>query len=143
METIHITFDELTKHMAPVHSGLGPAPNLLTPGPISSGLPMFDEYFQPTLGDRLEPHVPAAQVLVNQFDPSVSLSLDQDAPSGSHSPSSLDHQSSSVHQDVAADHSFKVNPFAPADPAPFVNAFAPNLTSEASSFEDILIIEPN
>ncbi|GJW34975.1 retrovirus-related pol polyprotein from transposon TNT 1-94 [Tanacetum coccineum] len=60
-------------------------------------------------------------VLVNQSGPSVSLSLDQDAPLGSHSPSSLDHQSSSVHQDVVADHLFEVNPFAPADPAPFVN----------------------
>ncbi|GKF51818.1 retrovirus-related pol polyprotein from transposon TNT 1-94, partial [Tanacetum coccineum] len=38
METIHVTFDELTEQTAPVHSSLGPNPNLLTPGPISSGL---------------------------------------------------------------------------------------------------------
>ncbi|GJZ64584.1 retrovirus-related pol polyprotein from transposon TNT 1-94 [Tanacetum coccineum] len=38
METIHITFDELTEQTAPVHSSSGPDPNLLTPGPISSGL---------------------------------------------------------------------------------------------------------
>ncbi|GJU33362.1 retrovirus-related pol polyprotein from transposon TNT 1-94, partial [Tanacetum coccineum] len=38
METIHVTFDELTGQTAPIHSSLGPAPNLLTPGPISSGL---------------------------------------------------------------------------------------------------------
>ncbi|GKB97842.1 retrovirus-related pol polyprotein from transposon TNT 1-94 [Tanacetum coccineum] len=38
METIHVTFDELTEQTAPVHSSSGPAPNLLTPGPISSGL---------------------------------------------------------------------------------------------------------
>ncbi|GJW55476.1 retrovirus-related pol polyprotein from transposon TNT 1-94 [Tanacetum coccineum] len=38
METIHVTFDELTEQMAPVQSSPGPAPNLLTPGPISSGL---------------------------------------------------------------------------------------------------------
>ncbi|GKE29326.1 retrovirus-related pol polyprotein from transposon TNT 1-94, partial [Tanacetum coccineum] len=38
METIHVTFDELTGQTAPVHSSSGPAPNLLTPGPISSGL---------------------------------------------------------------------------------------------------------
>ncbi|GKB43088.1 retrovirus-related pol polyprotein from transposon TNT 1-94 [Tanacetum coccineum] len=38
METIHVTFDELSGHMAPAHNSLGPAPNLLTPGPISSGL---------------------------------------------------------------------------------------------------------
>ncbi|GJW75907.1 retrovirus-related pol polyprotein from transposon TNT 1-94 [Tanacetum coccineum] len=33
-----VQFDELTEHMAPVQSSPGPAPNLLTPGPISSGL---------------------------------------------------------------------------------------------------------
>ncbi|GKA41167.1 retrovirus-related pol polyprotein from transposon TNT 1-94 [Tanacetum coccineum] len=38
MQTIHIQFDELTKQMALVQSSPGPAPNLLTPGPISSGL---------------------------------------------------------------------------------------------------------
>ncbi|GJS91897.1 retrovirus-related pol polyprotein from transposon TNT 1-94 [Tanacetum coccineum] len=38
METIHVTFDELTEQMAPVQFSSGPAPNLLTPGPISSGL---------------------------------------------------------------------------------------------------------
>ncbi|GKC29620.1 hypothetical protein Tco_1036914, partial [Tanacetum coccineum] len=110
-------------HMAPVHSSSGPAPNLLTLGPISSGLvpnptpaapyvpptrneleilfqPMFDEYFEPTSVVRLVPPIPAAQVPVNHSSPSVSISLDQDAPSGSHFPSSLDHQSSLVHQGV-------------------------------------------
>ncbi|GJX67787.1 retrovirus-related pol polyprotein from transposon TNT 1-94 [Tanacetum coccineum] len=38
METIHVTFDELTRQTAPVHFSPGPAPILLTPGPISSGL---------------------------------------------------------------------------------------------------------
>ncbi|GJT02094.1 retrovirus-related pol polyprotein from transposon TNT 1-94 [Tanacetum coccineum] len=38
METIHVTFDELTEQTAPVHSSSGPNPNLLTPGPISSRL---------------------------------------------------------------------------------------------------------
>ncbi|GKG47148.1 hypothetical protein Tco_0504345 [Tanacetum coccineum] len=38
METIHVQFDELTEQMALVQSSPGPAPNLLTPGPISSGL---------------------------------------------------------------------------------------------------------
>ncbi|GJS10211.1 retrovirus-related pol polyprotein from transposon TNT 1-94 [Tanacetum coccineum] len=118
METIHVTFDELTKQTAPIHSSPGPGHNLLTLGPISSGLvpnppsaapyvpltnkeleilfqPMFDEYFDTSMVDRL-------------------------APSGSHSPSSLDHQSSSVHQGVAAELSFKVNPFAADDPEPFI-----------------------
>ncbi|GJX83321.1 retrovirus-related pol polyprotein from transposon TNT 1-94 [Tanacetum coccineum] len=38
METIHVTFDELTEQTAPVNSSLGPNHNLLTLGPISSGL---------------------------------------------------------------------------------------------------------
>ncbi|GKE29649.1 hypothetical protein Tco_1445033, partial [Tanacetum coccineum] len=76
METIHVTFDELTKQTALVHSSSGPAHNLLTPGPISFGLvpnpppaapyvpptnkeleilfqPMFDEYFETSTVDRL------------------------------------------------------------------------------------------
>ncbi|GKD22827.1 hypothetical protein Tco_1224530, partial [Tanacetum coccineum] len=90
---------------APVHSSPGPAHNLLTPEPISSGLvpnptpaapyvpptrneleilfqPIFDEYFEPTSVVRLVPPIPAAQVPVNHSSPSVSISLDQDAPSG-------------------------------------------------------------
>ncbi|GJX29922.1 putative ribonuclease H-like domain-containing protein [Tanacetum coccineum] len=156
METIHVTFDELTGQTAPVHSSSGPAPNLLTPGPISSGLvpnpppaapyvpptnkeleilfqPMFDEYFETSTVDRLVPPAPAAQAPVNPTGPSVSIPIDQEAPSGSHSSSSLDHQSSSVHQGVAAEPSCEVNPFAAADPEPFVNVFAPDHNSEASS----------
>ncbi|GJR95100.1 hypothetical protein Tco_0267274 [Tanacetum coccineum] len=74
---------------------------------------------------------------------SISISLDQDAPSGSHSLSSSDHQSSSVHQGVAADHYFKVNPFAPADHEPFANDFTPDPSSEASSSREISIAKPN
>ncbi|GKA17970.1 retrovirus-related pol polyprotein from transposon TNT 1-94, partial [Tanacetum coccineum] len=122
--------------MAPVHSSPGPAPNLLTPGPISSGLvpnpppaapyvpstnkeleilfqPMFDEYFESSTVNRLVPPAPAAQALVNPTSPSVSIPIDQETPSGSHSPSSSDHQSSSVHQGVAAEHPFE-EPFSTA-----------------------------
>ncbi|GJR10979.1 retrovirus-related pol polyprotein from transposon TNT 1-94 [Tanacetum coccineum] len=98
------------------HLCSAPAPNLLTPGPISSGLvpnlapaipyvpptnkelemlfqPMFDEYFNPP-GIRLNPIpvIPTAGV-----------------PSA------------------------EVNPFTAADPEPFVNEFAPVDNSEASS----------
>ncbi|GKD04100.1 retrovirus-related pol polyprotein from transposon TNT 1-94 [Tanacetum coccineum] len=94
--------------------------------------PMFDEYF--TLpGDRQVPTINAVQVPVNLTGPSVSISCDQDAPSGSHLTSSSDHQSSSVHHGVAAEQSFEVNPFSAADPEPFVNVFAPDSNSEASS----------
>nr|GEY50052.1 retrovirus-related Pol polyprotein from transposon TNT 1-94 [Tanacetum cinerariifolium] len=83
METIHVTFDELTGQTILIHSSPGTEPSLLT-------------------------HVPITQVPVNPTVPSVSISIDQDAPSGSHLPSSSDHQSSFVHHGVAADHSFKV-----------------------------------
>ena len=78
METIHVTIDELTRQTVPRHICSGPAPNLLSPGPISSGLvqnltpvapyvpptseelkklfdPMFDEYFEPQHVDTPEP----------------------------------------------------------------------------------------
>ncbi|GJW70955.1 retrovirus-related pol polyprotein from transposon TNT 1-94 [Tanacetum coccineum] len=96
METIHVIFDELTGQTTPIHSSSGPAPNLLMPGPI-------------------------IQVPVNPSSPSVSISVDQNAPLGNHSPSSLDHQPYLVHHGVVADHSFEVNPFAPAHHKPFVN----------------------
>ena len=38
METIHVTFDELTEQQAPGQASPGPLPNILSPGPISSGL---------------------------------------------------------------------------------------------------------
>ncbi|GKA84318.1 retrovirus-related pol polyprotein from transposon TNT 1-94 [Tanacetum coccineum] len=157
METIHVTFDELTEQMAPVQFSSGPAPILLTPGPISSGLvpnpapaipfapptnkelemlfqPMFDEYFNPP-GIRQNP------IPVIPTGPSVSIAIDLDAPSGSHTSSPLDHHSSSVHHGLAGEPSAEVNPFAAADPEPFVNVFAPDYNSEASSSGEINIPE--
>ncbi|GJU26742.1 retrovirus-related pol polyprotein from transposon TNT 1-94 [Tanacetum coccineum] len=116
METIHVTFDELTGQTAPVHSSSGPAPNLLTPGPISSGLvpnsapaipyvpptnkdlellfqPMFDEYFETPTGDHQMPPVLAAPTPAIPTGPSISISYDHDAPSAV-SPSS--HPRSSI-----------------------------------------------
>ncbi|GKB97602.1 hypothetical protein Tco_0983739 [Tanacetum coccineum] len=145
METIHVIFDELTEQMAPIHSSLGSAHNLLTPGPISSRLIpnpppvapyvpptnkeleilfqlMFDEYFETSMVDRLVPPALTPQAPVNPTGPSVSIPIDQEVPSGSHSPSSWDHQSFSIHQGVAAEHLFEVNPFTVADPEPFVAA---------------------
>ncbi|GJU02812.1 retrovirus-related pol polyprotein from transposon TNT 1-94 [Tanacetum coccineum] len=165
METIHFQFDERTKQMAPVQSSPGPAPNLLTPRPISSGLvpnpapaipyvpptnkelemlfqPMFDEYFNPP-GNRQDPIPNAVQNPVIPTGPSVSISVDLDAPSGSHTSSPSDHHSSSVHQGVAAEQSAEVNPFAATDQEPFVNVFAPDTNSEASSSGDITIPEIN
>ncbi|GKC68436.1 hypothetical protein Tco_1101034, partial [Tanacetum coccineum] len=82
---------------------------------------MFDEYFENPPATRLVPPATAAQVPVNQTGPSVSIFVNTDAPLESYSPSSSDHQSSYVHIGVAAVHPIEVNPFAPADPEPFVN----------------------
>ncbi|GJX54494.1 retrovirus-related pol polyprotein from transposon TNT 1-94 [Tanacetum coccineum] len=131
---------------------VGPA-QLLTAGPIISGStqsatcythkhpptnkelemlfqPMFDEYFNPQ-GIRQNPIPNVAQDPVIPTGPSVSIAIDLDAPSGSHTSSPLDHHSSSV------------NPFAAADPEPFVNVFVPDYNSEASSSGEINIPESN
>ncbi|GJY20017.1 retrovirus-related pol polyprotein from transposon TNT 1-94 [Tanacetum coccineum] len=165
METIHVTFDELTEQMAPVQFSSGPASNLLTPGPISSGLvpnpapaipyapptnkelemlfqPMFDEYFNPP-GIRQNPLPRVAQDPVIPTGPSVSIAIDLDAPSGSHTSSPMDHHSSSVHHGLAGEPYAEVNPFAAADPEPFVNVFAPDYNSEASSSGEIMMPELN
>ncbi|GJY66722.1 retrovirus-related pol polyprotein from transposon TNT 1-94 [Tanacetum coccineum] len=156
MKTIHVTFDELTEQMAPLQSSPGPAPNLLTPGPMSSRLvpnpapaipyipptnkelemlfqPMFDEYFN-LPGIRQNPIPNVAQDPVIHTGPSVSIAIDLDAPSGSHTSSPLDHHSSSVHHGVAGEQYAKVNPFAVADHEPF---------AEASTSREITIPESN
>ncbi|GJR14052.1 retrovirus-related pol polyprotein from transposon TNT 1-94 [Tanacetum coccineum] len=131
--------EDLAKLKAKADIGSGPAHNLLTPGPISSGLvpnpppaapdipptnkeleilfqPMFDEYFETFTVDHLVPPAPALK------HPSQTLT---------------------VHQGVAAEHSFEVNPFAVDDPKPFVNVFAPDHNSEASSSGVIARTESN
>ncbi|GJR71401.1 retrovirus-related pol polyprotein from transposon TNT 1-94 [Tanacetum coccineum] len=137
METILVTFDELTRQTAPVHSSSGPNPNLLTPGPISSGL-------VPNSAPAIRmPHVPAVPPPVIPTGPSVSISFDHDAPSDSHSPSSSAPQSSLVHHGVATKHCFEVNLFAKTEHEPFVNVFAPDQNSEASSSRILTITTPN
>nr|GEY47380.1 uncharacterized mitochondrial protein AtMg00810-like [Tanacetum cinerariifolium] len=91
---------------------------------------MFDEYFEPTTVNQQVTPAPTVYIQVNPLILSISISVDQDAPSKGHSPSSSDHQSFSVHHGVAADQSFEVNPFAPVDNEPFVNIFAPDPHSE-------------
>ncbi|GJR75583.1 putative ribonuclease H-like domain-containing protein [Tanacetum coccineum] len=102
--------------------------------------PMFDEYFNPP-GIRQNPIPNVAQDPVIPTGPSVSIAIDLDAPSGSHTSSPLDHHSSSVHHGLAGEPSAEVNPFAAADPEPFVNVFAPDYNSEASSSGEINIPE--
>ncbi|GJS58478.1 putative ribonuclease H-like domain-containing protein [Tanacetum coccineum] len=143
METIHVQFNELTEQMAPVQLSTGLAPMFLTPGQISSGLvpnpnpaapyvpptnkeleilfqPMFDEYLEPPRVERLVSPAPAVPILVNSACTPSSTTIDQDAPSLSHSPSSSALQSPSIHQGVAAESTLvEENPFTPIDNDPF------------------------
>ncbi|GKD61653.1 retrovirus-related pol polyprotein from transposon TNT 1-94 [Tanacetum coccineum] len=161
METIHIQFDELTDQMAPVQRSTGPVPTFLTPGQISSWLvpnpvlaapyvpptnkeldilfqPMFDEYLEPPRIERLVSPALAVPIPVNLASTPSSTTIDQDAPSPSHLPSSSALQSPSIHQGVAAEYTLvEENLFAPVDNDPFINIFAPEPTSEASSSGDV------
>nr|GEX48867.1 copia protein [Tanacetum cinerariifolium] len=113
METINVQFDELTEQIAHGHLGTGPALNFLTPGQI-------------------------IQALVKSAGTPSSTTIDKDAPSPSISPSSSALQSHSLHQDVAAEPTYiEDHLVAPVDNNPFINIFAPEPHSEASSSGDI------
>ncbi|GJY53872.1 retrovirus-related pol polyprotein from transposon TNT 1-94 [Tanacetum coccineum] len=82
IETIHVDFDELAD-MASEQSSSGPGPQLLTPGTISSGLPMFDEYFNPPPSVvSLVPAIVASEPTDSTGTPFLTT-IDQDAPSPS------------------------------------------------------------
>nr|GEW53953.1 retrovirus-related Pol polyprotein from transposon TNT 1-94 [Tanacetum cinerariifolium] len=81
-------------------------------------------------------NVKVVPVPVNSAGTPSSASIDQDAPSPSHSPSSA-LKSPCLHQGVAAESTLMdENPFAPVDNDPFINIFSLQLTSKASSFGD-------
>ncbi|GJX58892.1 hypothetical protein Tco_0290282 [Tanacetum coccineum] len=133
----------------------------LMPGQISSGLvpnpvpaapyvpptnkdleilfqPMFDEYLEPPRVERPVSPAPAVQVPVNSTSTPSYTTIDQDAPSPTHSPSSSTLQSLSLHQAVAAESTLiEDNPFAPIDNDHFINMFALETRSEASSSGDL------
>ncbi|GKC46193.1 retrovirus-related pol polyprotein from transposon TNT 1-94 [Tanacetum coccineum] len=81
-------------------------------------------------------------VLVNSASTPSSTTIDQDALSPSHSPSSSAFQSPSLHIGVAADSTImEDNPFAPLDNHPFINVFAPEPSFKASSSEDLMDLQ--
>ncbi|GKD86418.1 retrovirus-related pol polyprotein from transposon TNT 1-94 [Tanacetum coccineum] len=84
----------------------------------------------------------AVSVSVTSAGTPSSTTIDQDAPSQSHSPSSLALQSLSLHQGVAAESTLiEDNPFPLVDNDPFVNMFTPEPGSEASSSGDLSLAE--
>ncbi|GJT38983.1 integrase, catalytic region, zinc finger, CCHC-type containing protein [Tanacetum coccineum] len=81
-------------------------------------------------------------VPVNSAGTPSFTTIDQDAPSVSLSPSSSALQSPSSHQGVAAGSTIiEDNPFTPVDNDPFLNVFALELSSEASSSRDVRLAE--
>ncbi|GJS22187.1 retrovirus-related pol polyprotein from transposon TNT 1-94, partial [Tanacetum coccineum] len=75
---------------------------------------------------KLQPIANIGIFVVNSTGTPSSTTIDQDAPSPSHSPSSSALQSPSVHQGVAAESPLMDdNPFAPIDNDNFINVFAP------------------
>nr|GFC23788.1 putative RNA-directed DNA polymerase [Tanacetum cinerariifolium] len=139
----------------------GPAPNFLTPGQISSGLvpnpipvtpytpptnkeleilfqPMFDEYLVPPRAERPGSPAQAVQAPVTSAGTPLSTTIDQDAFSLHISPSSSALQSHSFPPGVVAEpHFMEDHNVAPVDNNPFVNVFASEPHSEASSSGDI------
>ncbi|GJU95310.1 retrovirus-related pol polyprotein from transposon TNT 1-94 [Tanacetum coccineum] len=131
MESIHVQFDELTEQMAPVQLSRGPTPTFLMPGQI-----------KPPRVERPISPAPAVPILVNSAGTPSSTTIDQDAPSPSHSLSSSVLQSPSIHQGVAAESTLvEENLFTPVDNDPFINIFAPEPTSEAPSSGDVSSVE--
>ncbi|GJV74083.1 retrovirus-related pol polyprotein from transposon TNT 1-94 [Tanacetum coccineum] len=82
-------------------------------------------------------------MLPNRKGTPSSTTIDQDAPTTSHSPSSSEVQPPISHQGVAAGPTFKDNPFAQAENDPFVNPFAPEPSFEESSSGDVSTAESN
>ncbi|GJT25098.1 retrovirus-related pol polyprotein from transposon TNT 1-94 [Tanacetum coccineum] len=129
----------------PSRKGLVPNPVPATPyvPPTNKELdilfqPMFDEYLEPPRVDRPVSPASAVPVPVNSAGTPSSTTIDQDAPSPSHSPSSSAIQSPSLHQGVATESSLmEENLFAPVDNDPFINIFSPEPTSKASLSGDV------
>ncbi|GKE95278.1 retrovirus-related pol polyprotein from transposon TNT 1-94, partial [Tanacetum coccineum] len=122
----------MTKQTAPVHSSLGLVPNLLTPRPISLVLvpnpPPSAPYVPPT---NKELEILFQPMFDEYFESSmvdrqVPLVLATQAP-----------------VNPTTEHLFEVNPFATVDLEAFVNVFAPDHNSKASSSGVIARTESN
>ncbi|GJZ94726.1 retrovirus-related pol polyprotein from transposon TNT 1-94 [Tanacetum coccineum] len=156
METIHVEFDELTI-MASEQFGSRPKLQLITPGIISLGLvqnppsttpyvpptkndlnllfqPMFDEYFNPPPSVVSPIHASAALRPADPNSTPLSTSIEQDALTASTSLTIQETQSLVISEGV--EEQLQQAPF---DDDPFLDI----LTSELSSQESSLIVQPN
>nr|GEY72505.1 retrovirus-related Pol polyprotein from transposon TNT 1-94 [Tanacetum cinerariifolium] len=104
--------------------------------------PMFDEYLESPRAERPVSPAQAVLVPVNSAGTPSSTSIDQDAPSPSHLLSSSTLQSLCLHQGVVAESNLMdENPFPPVDIDPFINIFAMEPSSKASSSGDASLAE--
>nr|GEY37850.1 retrovirus-related Pol polyprotein from transposon TNT 1-94 [Tanacetum cinerariifolium] len=100
--------------------------------------PMFDEYLEPPRVERLGSPAQVVQAPLTSACTPFSTIIDQDAPSPHISPSSSALQSHSLPPGVVAEPYFiEDHNVAPVDNNPFINVFAPEPHSEASSSGDI------
>nr|GEX44326.1 Gag-Pol polyprotein [Tanacetum cinerariifolium] len=127
METIHVELDKLTV-MTSEQLGSRPAPQLLTPGYISSGLP------SPSVVSHVL-FVTASLPADTTGTPSSTI-IDQDAPSTSISPTTKETQAPVIHQGV--EKYIQGNQNAQFDNDPFINIFTPYPSFEESSSRDVI-----
>ncbi|GJY13739.1 integrase, catalytic region, zinc finger, CCHC-type containing protein [Tanacetum coccineum] len=93
---------------------------------------------EPTRVERPVSPTLAVLVSITSAGTPSSTTIDQDAPSPSHSPSSLALQSPSLHQGIKAESTLmENNPFAHVVNDPFINVFDPVPSFEASSSRDL------
>nr|GFA04133.1 hypothetical protein [Tanacetum cinerariifolium] len=110
--------------------------------------PMFDEYLESLCVDRPVSPAPVTGLSCSSSSSSCQLSrytsstaIDQASPSLSHSPSSSALQSPCLHQVITAESTLMdENSFAPVDNYPFINIFATEPTSAASSSR--MLVQP-
>ncbi|GKB65174.1 retrovirus-related pol polyprotein from transposon TNT 1-94 [Tanacetum coccineum] len=136
---------------APSRKGSGLVPNSVPAAPYVPPTnkeleilfqPMFDEYMEPPRVKRSVSPALAVSVPVNSAGTPSSTTIDQDAPSPSHLPLSSAFQSPSLHTGVAADATLmEDNPFTPIDNHPFINVFAPEPSSEASTSRNLIKLD--
>nr|GEY59788.1 hypothetical protein [Tanacetum cinerariifolium] len=126
METIHVQFDELTASMASVHLSTGPAPMFLTPRQISPGL-------VPNLAPATPYVPPTNKDLEILFQPMFDEYLE---PPRVKRPVSPAHAVKAPVNSAAESTFMKDNPIFLVDNNPFINVFALEPSSGASSSGD-------
>nr|GEV14535.1 copia protein [Tanacetum cinerariifolium] len=103
---------------------------------------MFNEFLELPRVKRLVSPATVVQVPIISTGTPFSTTIDRDAPSPSHSPSSFELQPPISHQGVAVGSTIiEDNPFTHADNDPFVNVFVPEPSYEASSSGDASLVE--